>query len=102
MLSRFSRRVVGGMRLPKTSIAAPMVGASFSSKKLGIGDALSVLEEKISKISQLVGSSLNSRTTSKSTERLSQLVMVLPVSTDCRRFKQEKWSSSAQESAAWL
>jgi hypothetical protein len=30
------------------------LGAHFGSKKLGIGDALSVLEEKISKISQLV------------------------------------------------
>lgn len=45
-------------RLSRSLLARPIgvhsqVGAMFSSKKLGIGDALTVLEEKISQISQL-------------------------------------------------
>lgn len=45
-------------RLSRSLVARPIgvhnqVGAMFSSKKLGIGDALTVLEEKISQISQL-------------------------------------------------
>lgn len=39
--------------MSRVGLFAPNLGASFSSKKLGIGDALSVLEEKISQISQL-------------------------------------------------
>lgn len=54
MLAKFGRRLVGKTRIPKTSFLAPAMGAQFSSKKLGIGDALSVLEDKISNISQLV------------------------------------------------
>lgn len=54
MLSKFGRRLAGGMRVTRTALMASAMGARFSSKKLGIGDALSVLEEKISQISQLV------------------------------------------------
>jgi hypothetical protein len=54
MLSKLGRRLASGVRVPKTSLLAPVLGAKFSTKKLGIGDALTVLEEKISKVSQIV------------------------------------------------
>lgn len=54
MLSKFGRRLAGNMKLSRTTMMGAALGARFGSQRLGIGDALSVLEEKISKISQLV------------------------------------------------
>ena len=64
--------------------------ASFN-KKLGVGEASAVLEEKISKISQIVFTFNNDRTILKSMELLFPLEMVLQECSDLPKFKQEKW-----------
>lgn len=54
MLSKFGRRLASNVKLSRTTMMGAALGARFGNQRLGIGDALSVLEEKISKISQLV------------------------------------------------
>jgi F-type H+-transporting ATPase subunit alpha len=53
MLSKFGRRLAGSVKVSRTGMMGAALSARFSNQRLGIGDALSVLEEKISKISQL-------------------------------------------------
>lgn len=100
--------------IPKTfnlkSASAP-VNANFHSsqavnKKLNFGESMVVLEEKISKISQVVNRItlivLNSlRTTSRNSVLLFQLVMVLPEFSVLTKYKLERWSSSPAVSEVW-
>ena len=78
------------------------------SKKLSIGEASVVLEEKISKITQLVSQlqptlihSYFARTTSRNSVLSFQLVTVLPESSVSPRSKQEKWWNSPVELEVW-
>lgn len=100
-----------------TPLLASFHNSKVLNKKLGIGEASVVLEDKISKISQLViflliltificslfknALHMLFRTTSKSLVLLFQLVMELPESLVSQKFKQEKWWSSAKEFEAW-
>lgn len=70
------------------------------SKKLGIADTAKVIQEKIMNITQVVLVPLR-RTMSKSSALSSALETVLPESSASTRSKQEKWSSSDQESEVW-
>lgn len=94
------------------------------NKKPSIGDAVTILQSKVSNISQVVSISesisrpfflsricvawiLTShikyyRTIWKNSVLWSQLVMVLPESSVWPRSKQERWLSSAVESRVWL
>lgn len=106
-----------------TPLFAPFHSSQSFSKKLGIGEASVVLEDKISKISQLVHffrffkgflffSSLISsfsddpifffrRMISKNSEQSFQSEMVSPECSVWPRCKPEKWWSSARVCEAW-
>lgn len=74
------------------------------SKKLGIGDAADILEQKISGISQIVSrySLIFFRTILRSSVKSFHSEMVLQEYSDLLRYKQEKWLSSHLESRVWL
>jgi hypothetical protein len=62
----------------------------FSTKKLGIADTAKVIQDKILNITQSVNIYLL-RTTLKNLELLFLLEMVLLVSLDLLKFKQDRW-----------
>ena len=73
------------------------------SKKLGIGDAADILEQKISGISQIVSrySLIYFRTILRNSVKSFHLVMVLQEYSDLLKYNAEKWLSSHQESKVW-
>ena len=78
------------------------VKSLFSSKKLGIADTAKVIQDKIINITQVVCFLSSPRTTSRSSELSSALVMVLPELLDSTKSKPVKWSSSDPASEVWL
>ena len=74
------------------------------SKKLGIGDAADILEQKISGISQIVCrySLTLFRTILRNSVKSSHSEMVSQEYSDLPKYKQEKWLSSHQELRVWL
>jgi len=111
MIKNFKSFVSKGMRAAKLPLAVPLSNGFHSSqaynKKLDFGETLAVLEEKISKISQLVRPIYGIlwtllRTTSKNSVPLSPSVMVLPEFSVSPRSKPVKWLSSPLVSEVWL
>ena len=78
------------------------VKSLFSGKKLGIADTAKVIQDKIINITQVVLFLSSPRTTSRSSELSSALVMVLPELLDSTKSKPVKWSSSDLVSEVWL
>jgi hypothetical protein len=101
--------------IPKTfnvkAAASQVVNANFHSsqavnKKLNFGESVAVLEEKISKISQVVNRITRlvltiRRTMSRNSVQLFQSVMVLPEFLVFPKCKLVRWSSSPAVLEEW-
>lgn len=120
MLSKFITRLSQTQNMTQVASRA-FRPAPQMNKKPSIGDAVTILQSKVSSISQVVSTSNRSRTTNLLNTRLNrnpyllnlcrtiwrnsvlwfQLVMVLPECSVWPRFRLERWWSSAAVSRVW-